>query len=909
MKKKLLFALMAVCFTMGAYATEVGSYIYTHTAKFKVVGENIVANGNFNVGDGSEGWKNDLGEAISASWKVVTNCGPNGENAIESQGASTAEGDMLVNKWQLAGGLYVISYYVYAAENTTCSVAAGNTNYVNLFANETGDNTITRGIAGAESWKGEQWTQIVDTIFVNADQEYLVFNANNVTEGVRFTGFELFPVSEVYDTRNLDRLVSYAEKLVQEPDLAVGKDEFEGIIGILKDALANPESIEDKEAAEALVGEFNNAFDEYLNQNGGNTKGTTGDWTTWTSTGFKGLTSRNAWVFDGGRWGFSANDATLGRPENDGYVASAGIQKGWEQNWGARIETADLKKGTKYFFSIEVQGIVASTTQISDNPPYGADYNTPLLGEENFKLFVGDTYLDLTGDTLSGYYWKRYYLIAEIPEDAETVKAGVTYHMPSTIGGRFSLRNPEFRLIGKTEVQINYEAALANAYLQQTETKKRLDTYAADVADYKWAKDSLIEIAIPLAQAVYEASFEFVAADGTSPLPVTEESVEALKTLANDLLENGVRRLNRAKDYVINQNAIFGSLQNAIDGAKDVLADDLYQDGDKATFQAAINYAQTTLDIIYASTTDATRETDEPELQAAIDELAAAVDAFKVSAHLTPVVDIDFANGFTAVEGEEDTYVVNGAAGVMEFGAGNVITDNTAGGTHYSMGVNGELEDVLRVGNSIATVALPAIGDGEAVRVCFDIWFGNLVGKYLYVKLLNAADEEVAGFGLNRYDAKAEYNHFNNEDNEGMDIVAYTSGIGSSSASNAAICVDENKSSFQLIIDYKAQAVKGIVSNPQKGTCTGAALPIPEVSDSKVVKFALSSNYNNSDRRCWFDNLKVYKYNSSAQPDGIESISENTVAKGAIYNLMGVQVTNAQKPGLYIQNGKKFMVK
>jgi hypothetical protein len=458
-------------------------------------------------------------------------------------------------------------------------------------------------------------------------------------------------------------------------------------------------------------------------------------------------------------------------------------------------------------------------------------------------------------------------------------------------------------------LQINYEAALASAYLQQTETKKRLDTYAAEVADYKWAKDSLLDRAIPMAQAVYEASLDMVAADGTSPLDITEENVDLLKTLSNDLLENGVRRLNRAKDYVINQNAIFSTLQNEIDKAKDVLADDLYQDGDKTTFQTAINNAQATHDNIYASTTDATRENDEPALQTAIDELIAAVEAFKVSAHIVPVVDIDFANGFTAVEGEEDTYVVNGIAGVMEFGAGNVITDNTAGGTHYSMGYNGELEDVLRVGNSEATVALPAIGDGEAVRACFDIWFGNLMNRILYVQLLNEGGERVAGFAMNRYDAKAEYNDFNNEENTGMDIVAYTTGIGSSSASNAAICVDKNKSSFELIVDYKSQIIKGIVSNPQKGTCSGVALPLPELSDTKVAKFSLSSNYDNTDRRCWFDNLKVYKYASSGSLNGIETVSNTTVANGAIYNLMGVKVTNAQKPGLYIQNGKKFMVK
>ena len=221
MMKKLLFAACAVFFAASAGAVEKGDYIFSHTAKYKVTGDNLVTNGTFTVGDGSEGWTNENGEPFSASWKVVTTDVINGWNAIESQGASTTEGDGLANKWKLGSGLYAITYYVYAPTDITCTITDGGTNYVNFFANTTGDNTVERAISGAESWKGEQWTQVVDTIFVNADEEYLVFSANNIAEGVRFTGFELRQVNEVYDSRIIDRTVEYAEKLIQEPDLYV----------------------------------------------------------------------------------------------------------------------------------------------------------------------------------------------------------------------------------------------------------------------------------------------------------------------------------------------------------------------------------------------------------------------------------------------------------------------------------------------------------------------------------------------------------------------------------------------------------------------------------------------------------------------------------------------------------------
>ena len=910
MMKKLLFAACAVFFAASAGAVEKGDYIFSHTAKYKVTGDNLVTNGTFTVGDGSEGWTNENGEPFSASWKVVTTDVINGWNAIESQGASTTEGDGLANKWKLGSGLYAITYFVYTPTDITCTITDGGTNYVNFFANTTGDNTVERAISGTESWKGEQWTQVVDTIFVNADEEYLVFSANNIAEGVRFTGFEVRQVIEVYDSRIIDRTIEYAEKLLQEPDLANGREDFEAIVAMMKEAIADPASIEDKDAALALVYGFNEAFDEFMNNNGGNTVGTTGDWTQIESKGFKGLTSFGAWKFEGGRWGFSANDGNLGLPMEDGYAAGAGIQTQWEQTWPAYIESAGLEKGKKYFFSIEAKVIPGSSTQIGDNPPYGEDYNTPTLGGENYKMFIGTDTLTLEGDTLSGYYWKRYYMISEIPEDADAVRAGWIYHFPVGFAkaARAYLRNPEFRLLGKTEVQINYEATLKDVIIQQNELGNRLVNFPADVAAYKWEKDSLTR-AIDHATPIYDASFQVVENDGGCSLAVNEESVELLKELYQSLLDE-VNALGRAKNYVIAQNVIFGQVQDAIDAAKVVLADDLYQDGDKAAFEKAINDTQIILDSVYEITTDATRENDELALNIAIEALSQATDAFKASANLKPIVDIDFSNGFTAVEDAEDTYVLNGAVGQMVFAEGAVDTDNTTGAIKYMLGYNGEMNDVLRVGNTEASVEIPAVDNDEVLRISFDFYFGKLTKKYVAVDLRNNADERVAGFTYNCYEETSEYNDFNNADNTGMPINLYATGVGSSSASNDAIYTENNKSTFELIINYKDQTLKGILSNPQKGTCNGDAVPFPAVEDTKVTKFVLSSIYNNADRRCWFDNLKAYKYKPTGAANGIDEVIATKAADKGIYNLQGVKMNGNNLPaGLYIINGKKYIVK
>jgi hypothetical protein len=918
MMKKLLFAACAVLCAASAGAIEKGDYIFSNTAKYKAVGDNIVTNGSFTVGDGSEGWTNENGEPFSAVWKVVTNARVEGENAIESQGASTSAGDKLSNKWQLAGGLYTVSYYVYAPSDITTSVSEGNTNYVNFFANTTGDNIVERNIAGPESWKGEQWTMVVDTIFVNADEEWLVFQANNVAEGVRFTDFEIHQVTEVYDSRIIDRTIEYAEKLLKEPDLANGRDEFEGIVEMLKDAISNPADIEDKDAAQALIEAFNEAFDSFLNENGGNTVGTTGDWTQIASAGFKGLTSFGAWKFDGGRWGFSANDGSLGLPADDGYVAGAGIQSQWDQVWPAYIESTGLNKGMKYFFSIEAKVIPGNSTSISDNPPYGEDYNYPCVGGENFKMFIGNDTLSMEGETLSGYYWKRYYMIAEIPADADAVRAGWIYHFPVGFAKaeRAYLRNPEFRLIGKSEEQINYEAALKDVIIQQTELGNRLKNFPTDIAGYNWEKDSLTR-AIDHAKPIYDASFQTVDAEGNCELAVTQASADQLNALKQQLLDE-VNALGRAKNYVIAQNAIFGNVQTAINNAKLVLADDLYQDGDKAALQTAISTTQSQLDGYLASSTDATREADEPAMQTAIDDLAIAVDAFKTSANLKPLVDIDFAMPAALVADTLDIYYINGQAGQMLFADGAFDADNGSDAIKYMQGwkkdadTDAVLEDVLRVGTAEAVVEIPAVGADEALRVCFNYWFGKLTKKSINVELRNEANERVAGFNYNCYENTSEYNDFNNAEGTGMDATKYATGVGSSSASNDAIHADNNCSSFQLIVDYKTQTLKGILSNPQKGICYGEAIPFPAtLTDTKVTKFVLTSNYNNSARRCWFDDLKVYKYKSLAEvQDGIETVSTTAapVANQGVFTLTGVKVAAPTK-GLYIINGKKVVVK
>ena len=82
------------------------------------------------------------------------------------------------------------------------------------------------------------------------------------------------------------------------------------------------------------------------------------------------------------------------------------------------------------------------------------------------------------------------------------------------------------------------------------------------------------------------------------------------------------------------------------------------------------------------------------------------------------------------------------------------------------------------------------------------------------------------------------------------------------------------------------------------------------MTDKKIVKISIAATGNNTARRSWFDNLVVYKYPSQAEgpaPVGIKNVKA-AADNGAIYDLTGRRIVKAAK-GLYIKNGKKYVIK
>lgn len=647
MKKRLLLQLLAVVCSVGAYAYNVGDPIYSPTAKFAVTGENLVTNGCFDQGDGSEGWTNLLGTALADNWKISTNQGPNGENVIESLSASSDSIAYLTRSWELPAGTYTVSFWIRGASagSTTVGVVNNNgdyttpgDNYINFFVAVAGTATIESPILTGQSFNTE-WKQVVGSVTL-AEAKTICFAAKAVATGVQMTGFEIYPVSEVYDTRIMQRTIDFMNTLIADDNLP-DKSSLEGPMAALQSMIATPGATDDKEAmTQMMESEIEPMIKQFFDDNAGDTE--SGDWTKRAAANWNNINNATiigSWKTLGVRWGFSPNDESLERPANDGYVLSAGIQRSYNlDHVGTQVTRSDLLPG-KYLIYIEAQATAAA----NNASPYGSNDARPIVGP---TLWVGTDSVTLENDTINGNYWKRYYYIADVKE-GETVNAGFLFPTyTDNMGGRYSLRNAMFRKVGSTTTEILYSLRVNDVNKQQVELKNRLDNYLNDVADKYWGKDSL-RTAIAIATPIYENSLTIVALDGTSTVPVTEEGVTQLTELRDSVLLVQVNQMGRAKNWVVNINKIQDSLRVAISDANASLESEGFIKADaglRSALTAAVATGQGLIDgLAVIDPVEATIAKNEEHTKAKNDirqsrqdfEISAATRAYPASIQLT----------------------------------------------------------------------------------------------------------------------------------------------------------------------------------------------------------------------------------------------------------------------------------
>ena len=927
--KKLLLSICALFAAISMNAQySVGDYVYTSTAKYKV--QRILDLPAFadwynyssewfspytaeteDDFDGIQSTRSDEGDYISYALPVQY-----GKSYIltmkfmaDADGATSIEsgGQNQIDAW--------LTHYA-----DDYNVKLGNTDidYVQ--------------VAATATVVGRQWTDIswafTDTLAVNAEpsegQEepggYLniLFSRIN-TESVIADNIQVVEVEEVYDTRIADRLLDYAKKIIQDDNFnteaaadakSVVVEDIQAIEKDIEDG-AFDDQVAAEESMSALMEDLGLFMDvestnmasylEYI------------DITSFPALGRGRINEQKGCFYTtGGNWGhLSGTD----------YLMSA-IQTGYSHEATLEFGNSNFPAG-KYFLTAELRNANTTRTAWPCEPVYN-------LTTEGTTMTIGNTTVTL--DPLSGEQYQKFYMIGEVEEDG-TFKASIYWPGVSS-GGAFMVRALEVRGFG--DVGKNTDRLYAwNTFLTQwnAAVSARNNLIAkADDENYPWANDT-IKAATDRWDPLYNKVLDdkWIDSDGNDTGVATNEELNEWASVQGYTFdEHGeeedydtysqyavVRGYQYANSYVVAQNQIIADVIAAIEDAKNTNADALYSEGDHDTYAEAIAQAESTLADVKANTNDEKQEADTETLNSLLDDLAEAKEAFIESGEPKAFIDIDFSGPFATTVDEEDptiitSYYIDGktdtynGAGTMVFSnINNVQTDPTIqeAGHYWQLGCNDTFLDVLRVGggaNSPGTVELGTENipsDDEVLRVEFDLWLGNLSNGYMTVECQNEEGQRVGGFSIDRYNGNVAYNDFNNVTGEtndrsssssnggtGMNIRQYATGAGSSSVGDAGICTDANKSHFILIFDYKALALQGTIENGKNGKCEGAEMPMlnlsdASITDNKVAKFVISSNYASANtnapaRRCWFDNLQIFKYPSVAEGPHFEPTVE-----------------------------------
>ena len=932
MKKRLLLGFAALCSAFSGYALEQGEFVYTPQGRFQITGANV-ASSNFSD---FTGWT-----AVSAAEKTLAdlfNINGNGYaeglNSVQSLDATVGEGMYFKFEPSDAGAAYVVSFKMKGTPQTSVrtrlTVWDGNNP-----SKEVSVAKVVRVQGNSANTYGATEGEIVVNTAEEMTEEWTTYNYAIVGDGtartyfISFTGMpttteiadlQIAPALQFADLRQRDAML---EKLNAYKNCYAWSDAILAEFA-MTETIENLQAIGDESGQADLDEQINTAqevlaefldknMDDYLAGNSDNYFGIRsadasnlqkqsklGDWTCVD----RGFWSKNAYP-DLGHYQ-SGNTWANGNPNNAMGVT---IQK--------------VLDAGSYVFAIEANAALreadVSKTWTNDDgmkPAYGEAFIVKMVDG-----VAADTVVVVKQD-LDPVKFTPFYCIAQITESGtyelgfksyckeayKAIKFGsVTYVKDASVWAKTENKY--------SQKELGYEADVRE---QITTGRNNLTTATENLAnaEYLWGKAELQACvdSVETKIAAYEqktqddiiATFD---ADVYNKTNNTKNAEEGLMVF--EVYNEAVRDIIAANKKFLAVNDTLASIQVAIDNAEGALDNRLYNAATgKDALQAAIDKAKGVQTQMKAGQYS---EENAATIKAANAELAEAVETFKASvpaSAVTAIADIDFsqlatATTITVEETEVTQWVIAGA--VNEMVLPNYTEDGT--GTTYGQGIfaNGErtLADTLRVGNGEAVVNIPAekqVGGTDILKITFDYYFGNLSGKYAGFAL-QGEDAVIADFYFSPYDGKASANTF------GLNFsTTYMPKVGDSKNSNAAIAVASNKTHFEVIVDYGKKAMY-CSTTAAKGSQTTNLVGF---DGTKMTKFVVKSDYNNSDRRCWFDNLKIERVAAGETDpfvDGIREVNTVNAKTGAIYNLNGVQVSKASKPGLYIIDGKKVIIK
>lgn len=930
MNKRLLISFAAIMGAMTSFAYNVGDYVYTHDAKFKVVGENLIANGNF--ASNYDGWKDYAGGALSPDyWSIETGAAEDGKgNVIQSaNGGADLTGNYMYQAVPFESGkTYVVTFKMKGVEPGTSSITQKTSNYVDVFANADGTVSKTaerfQQVATTDALNAE-WTNysysFTDTV-TGGSTGYIVVSFGQLTQGTQISDVEIREVESVFDTRISDKEIAYAKSLLAIDDFKNGRDVFNGVLEGIEAAFKGSD-MDDPSTAEDALKSFVDAEILFLDANSYDVSSMINSKQLWTTKMQKANGTYGDWYVEGSsRW---FHDSA-----SDPYIVDK-IQGTFNLPAGTAKIVKEMPAG-KYFFSCESKGYRMAGTSAAVR--YTPDYTYVVEGA---KVFIGK---DSVSFNLDQRNFERHFVMSTLAE-GDTLNAGFWHPATSVdnqLGGEVFMQTPVLRIIGdnsngemKTYVE-NYVALNAIA-TQANALKVMLDSavVVAAKAEYPWGKAELNDTTTKY-QAVY------------SELSVLKPGDELFDVAADSLMQS-MRIVRSAINAYYSLNAPYTDLKAQIAQANESINLPANANGDKATFQTVIDKAQ---GLINSATAEYNEELAQ-QMKDAKTELVDAQVAFEAStASFSNPSEIQLVNPF--FEEFKNQSNVNGwiMAGQTDNGRwkqGSLAPYENGkhltmwrGFTAFSKNSAAQQLSILNSGVYVLSCQATACNENSSTDGGREI----ATNVFYYVKDVESADSigvHMIHTDYNNYlGTKYEYGNYYPERfaivYEKKDDVAENIEIGFNAMNNVQ-CNTYNFGGNHVRFmgskaEFDAALTKELAALLEKGASEYASLealsadqtvePTSNLRYSRIyANLGYAVDYANAAEN---DNQKMTAYyklqdaikNANVVVAGVKGIIVEPVAKiqKGVYTLTGVKVADnaANLPqGLYIVNGKKVIVK
>lgn len=921
MNKRLLISFAAIMGAMTSFAYNVGDYVYTHDAKFKVVGKNILTNGNFSAN--YDGWKDYADGALSPDyWSIETGAAQDGGNVIQSADAAA---DLTGNYMYQAvpfqtGKSYVITFKMKGVDPTTSSITQKTSNYVDVFANADGTTSKTadrfQQVATTDAISAE-WTSysysFTDTV-TGGSTGYIVVSFGQLAQGTQISDISINEVEQVYDSRIADKEIAYAKSLLAIDDFKNGRDDFAGILEGVEGMFKTSE-MDDVASAEETLKSFVEAENDFLDANSYDVSSMINSKQLWTTKLQKANGTYGDWYVEGStRW--------FHDPASDPFIRD--YLPGAFNLPAGSAKIVKVMPAGKYFFSCESKGHrMAGTSKALQNTP---DYTYVVEGA---KVFIGK---DSVSFNLDQRNFERHFVMSTLAE-GDTLKAGFWHPATSVdnqLGGTVYMQTPVLRIVGdnangemKTYVE-NY-VTLNNIATQANSLKVMLDSavVVSAKAEYPWGKAELNDTTTKY-QAVY------------SELSVLQPGAE-LFDVAADSLKQSMSIVRSAINAYYSLNAPYTDLKAQIAQANESLNLPANANGDKTSFQAVIDKAQA---LINSATAEYNEELAQ-QMKDAKTELADAQSAFEATtAAFNNPSEVQIVNPF--FEGASKYKIPTGWTGVMDEnsnakwkGGSDKNYENGSyvcswkGYTYFPKNSLAQNVNVLKSGVyvlSCQTICYNERGsyDGDRNTHSGVFYYGKLaesadtiaahmihtnrnVGYYpeIYAVVYDKADEAETSleFGYNALN-----NTCCNQYTFGGNHLRYMgpkAKFDTDLAAALAASLEKGAAMYQSIASFENDATVEPNTKLTYGNIyinLGHAVDYAQVAETSSQK--MTAYYQLQDA------IK----NANVVVTGVKGIIAEPVAKiqKGVYTLTGVKVADnaANLPqGLYIVNGKKVIVK